>query len=91
MGTKSSIGYIEYPRQGGSLHIYFEMMDCKHYIQDEEGGTTELPKDIATDFAKLLETKYKHLVPKNPLVEELKKIQEKVGGKQNGKKSNSSK
>lgn len=76
MSTKSSLEYIEYPKKGGSLHIYFEMMDCKHYIQDEEGGQAELPKDIAEDFAKLLQTKYKHLIPKSSF-DEWKEKQEK--------------
>ncbi len=73
MSTKTSMAYVEYEREKGNLHIYFEMMDCKYYIQDEEGGQAELPKNIALDFVKVLETKYKHLIPKSPIKEWLEK------------------
>jgi len=69
MSTRSSLVYIEYPRISGSLHIYFQIADCRYYIQDEQGGIVELPKD----FAKILNDKYKYLIPKDPMREEWKK------------------
>lgn len=73
MSTRSSLAYIEYQRESGSLHIYFEMMDCKYYMHDEWGGKVELPKDVAKDFAEILNDKYKHLAPVNPMLEKWKK------------------
>jgi len=70
MSTRSSLAYIEYPRIAGSLHIYFQMGDCRYYMQDEQGGMVELPRDIAKDFAKILNDKYKYLIPKDPMREE---------------------
>jgi len=77
MSTRSSLAYIEYERKKGNLHIYFEMMDCTYQMQDEESGIVELPENIAKDFANILNTKYKHLIPKDPMFEKWKKEQEK--------------
>jgi len=80
MSTRSSLIYIEYPRIAGSLHIYFQMADCRYYIQDEQGGKAELPKDIAKDFARILSDKYRYLIPKDPMREEWERKQRKKDG-----------
>lgn len=82
MSTRSSLVYIEYPRINGSLHIYFEMADCKYYLQDEQGGKAELPKDIAKDFARILDDKYKYLIPIDRMREEWERQQGKKDGQE---------
>ena len=48
MSTKSSLAYER------GLHIYFELIDEKYYIEDEGFNRIQIPKDVAIKFSQAL-------------------------------------